>query len=240
MKVWLITGGTHGIGKALCDLVREKGDVVVTCSRSNLDVHDEFVADHFRADVAKVKDARGFVQWAIERYGRIDVLVNCAGVYQRDDVVDTATEDWNELIGTNLNGTFYTCRTAAQWMMTQRGTPAGVIVNVVSYVTKFMPPGRAAYAASKAGVLALTMTLAQEMSAHGVRVNAFSPWKTKTRMDVDEEGKVTPEEAAWELFAVANYDDTGKFFISTTQQRIIQEDVAEDYSDRLYRELRDE
>jgi NAD(P)-dependent dehydrogenase (short-subunit alcohol dehydrogenase family) len=195
--IWLITGGTHGIGKALCEYATEQGHDVVTCSREDF-------------DVSNPKAAEVLVHETAHEYGQIDVLVNNASIYERSSVEHTSIDFWNKCIGTNLNGTFYMCKYVLPHM---KQNDFGRIINVSSYVAKYSPAERAAYTCSKLAVLGLTETLAKEVEPYNIKVNAFSPLKTATRMDVDGTAVCSPEEAAQQLYNVHKSDKTGKFFI---------------------------
>lgn len=210
-RVWLITGGSQGIGKAACELLRERGDKVVTCSRYSQNCN----GDCRCARVNHYQEATNLIEYAIEKHGRIDVLVNNAGVYKRSDVADTNIYDWEGILSVNLHGAFYMCHGAVPEMKKQG---SGTIINVTSYVAKFLPAGRAAYNCSKLALLGLTVTLAREVRQHGIRVNAWSPWKTATRMDVDGTATRTAEESARQLLALAGSDVTGKFVIADEEQ----------------------
>jgi NAD(P)-dependent dehydrogenase (short-subunit alcohol dehydrogenase family) len=206
--IWLITGGTHGIGKALCELVAEHGHEVVTCSREDYDVSDPMMAE-------------ALVHKTAHEYGQIDVLVNNASIYERATVEHTSIDFWNKCIGTNLNGTFYMCKFVVPHMKQQQ---SGKIINVSSYVANFSPVERAAYNCSKLAVLGLTETLAKEVVDDNIKVNAFSPLKTATRMDVDETAVCSPEEAARQIYdlyewQVGHRHCTGKFFVGREEAK---------------------
>lgn len=201
--IWLITGGTHGIGKALCEYAVFQGNEVVTCSRDDYDVSDPTMVE-------------ALVKKTISNYGQIDVLVNNAAIYDRSTVENTSNSFWQECINTNLNGTFYMCKYVLPYMKDQN---FGRIINVSSYVAQFSPAERAAYNCSKLAVLSLTETLAKEIKSYNIKVNAFSPYKTATRMDVDGTGLVKPEEAAKQLYDMHTYSQTGKFFIAGAETK---------------------
>ena len=194
--IWLITGGTHGIGKALCEHVVEQGHDVVTCSRVDYDISDP-------------KMAEALVHKTVRLYGQIDVLVNNAAIYERSSVEHTSVDFWNKCIDINLNGTFYMCKYALSHMK------CGKIINVSSYVAQYSPPERSAYTCSKLAVLGLTETLAKEMP--DFNVNAFSPKKTATRMDIDGTAEVTPEEVAKQIYDLHKYEGTGKYFLGSEE-----------------------
>ena len=196
--IWLVTGGTAWIGKALCEHVRNKGHEVVTCSRLYF-------------DISNPDEAELLVKQAIRRHGRIDVLVNNAGIYKRSTVEETSINFWDRCIGTNLNGTFYMCKNVVPYMKEQN---FGRIINVASYVAYFSPPERAAYNSSKLAVLGFTETLAKELADYDIKVNSYSPVKTATRMDVDKVATSQPEDAAREMYELHKTEETGKYFLA--------------------------
>ena len=120
-----------------------------------------------------------------ERFGRVDFVVNNAGAARGSDrvpVVELAIEDWHKVMNVNLNGTFYMSRAFGQALIEQG--EGGAIINISSIAGKILPPNTAAYAASKAGIQALSASMAQEVGRHGVRVNAICPGVIDTyRMD---------------------------------------------------------
>ena len=170
----LVTGGTRGIGAAVVDALRERGWTVATLSRNG--------GGDLRADVGD-PDAveRAFVE-ARQRFGPIHVLVNNAG-HRRDGLaIRMSAEDWGTVVDTNLSGAFHCTRRALDDMLSARW---GRIVNVSSVVAERANPGQANYAASKAGMLALTRTVAREMARKGVTCNAVLPGVIETDMTAD-------------------------------------------------------
>jgi NAD(P)-dependent dehydrogenase (short-subunit alcohol dehydrogenase family) len=127
----------------------------------------------------------------VKEFGRIDFVVNNAGAARGNDrvpVVELGVETWRQVIDVNLNGTFYMSRACGRRMIEQG--EGGVIVNISSIAGKMLPPSAAAYASSKAGIQALTACMAQEVGAHGIRVNAVCPGIVDTyRMDDIPRGK---------------------------------------------------
>jgi len=169
----LVTGGTRGIGAAVADVLRERGWKVVTLSRNGGDV---------QADVADPEAVERAFAEARERFGPVHVLVNNAG-HRRDGLaIRMSAEEWGSVVETNLSGAFHCTRRALDDMLSARW---GRIVNVSSVVAERANPGQANYAASKAGLLALTRTVAREMARKGVTCNAVLPGVIETDMTAD-------------------------------------------------------
>ena len=169
----LVTGGTRGIGAAVADALRERGWNVATLSRNGGDL---------KADVSDAEAVdRAFVE-ARERFGPVHVLVNNAGQHRDGLAIRMSAEDWESVLATNLSGAFHCTRRALDDMLSARW---GRIVNVSSIVAERANPGQANYAASKAGLLALTRTVAREMARKGVTCNAVLPGVIETDMTAD-------------------------------------------------------
>jgi NAD(P)-dependent dehydrogenase (short-subunit alcohol dehydrogenase family) len=169
----LVTGGTRGIGAAVADALRERGWNVATLSRNGGDL---------QADVSDPEAVeRAFVE-ARDRFGPVHVLVNNAGQRRDGLAIRMSAEDWGSVVDTNLSGAFHCTRRALDDMLSARW---GRIVNVSSIVAERANPGQANYAASKAGLLALTRTVAREMARKGVTCNAVLPGVIETDMTAD-------------------------------------------------------
>jgi 3-oxoacyl-[acyl-carrier protein] reductase len=186
-KTALVTGGSRGIGAAVVRELAAAGASVVVGYRTGADeaaeLADEVGARAVQADVASPDGAAHLVEQA----GDIDVLVNNAGL-TRDGLLARMTDaDWREVIETNLSSVFYTCRAVTRPMMKKRG---GVIVNVSSIVGLHGNWGQTNYAASKAGIIGFTKSLARELGSRGVRANVVAPGYVSTRLT-----DVIPEEA---------------------------------------------
>ena len=186
-KLALVTGGSRGIGRAIAlELGRAGADVVVGY-RTGRD-EAEAVAREIggRAVEADVSDAASAAA-LVESAGDVDVLVNNAGLTRDGLLVRMSDEDWRTVIDTNLSSVFYTCRAAARPMMRKR---AGSIVNVSSIVGVHGNWGQTNYAASKAGIIGFTKSLARELGSRNVRANVVAPGYVKTQLT-----DVLPEEA---------------------------------------------
>ncbi|MEZ5817148.1 MAG: SDR family NAD(P)-dependent oxidoreductase [Hyphomicrobiaceae bacterium] len=185
----IVTGAGHGIGAAIATRLAADGASVVVAdiSAQRAEAHAaSIVASGGRAEAhaVDVKD-RGQVEatvaHAVEAFGRLDVLVNAAGIMDRAPALEMDDALWHRIIDTNLYGTFVFCQVGARAMINAGN--GGRIVNVASNSGFFGGRGRIAYGASKAGVMNLTQTLAIELAEHGILVNAVAPGPTKTRDD---------------------------------------------------------
>jgi NAD(P)-dependent dehydrogenase (short-subunit alcohol dehydrogenase family) len=171
-RVALVTGASRGIGHDLALALQGAGAAVVSGVRSG-DAPTESVP----IDLRDVESIRAAVDAVVERHGRIDVLVNNAGVGTNHDALDATEEEWDELLDVNLKGLFFTCQAAGRHMV-QAGY--GRIVNMSSQAGHVGIRRHAGYSASKGGVELLTKVLALEWGAHGVTVNTVAPTFVRT------------------------------------------------------------
>jgi 3-oxoacyl-[acyl-carrier protein] reductase len=184
-KVVLVTGGSRGIGRACAVAFAKAGGTVVLTYAGNTAAAEETVrlagplSRAVKFDVADTAACAAAVQDVLSRDGRLDVLVNNAGVAVDGLSVRVKDEEWDRQLDTNLKGAFALARAAARPMMKQRG---GAIINLVSVVGEMGNAGQAAYAASKAGLIGLTKALARELGSRNIRVNAVSPGFIDTDM----------------------------------------------------------
>ena len=193
-KTALVTGASRGIGRAVATELAHAGASVVIGYRGGADeagaLAHELSARAIQADVSSPEDAKRLVTEA----GDIDVLVNNAGV-TRDGVLARMTDDdWRTVLETNLSSVFFTCRAVARGMMKRR---AGSIVNVSSIVGLHGNWGQTNYAASKAGIIGFTKSLAQELGSRGVRANVVAPGYIRTRLT-----DAIPEEARTKMLGL--------------------------------------
>jgi 2-deoxy-D-gluconate 3-dehydrogenase len=187
-KKALVTGGSRGLGRAIALALAEAGADVAVASRS-LDVLGQVVneiqskkRDSFavEVDVAESDSVANMVEATVAHFGRIDILVNSAGVAWTERIVDMNDGTWDWVVKTNLYGTFYCCRQVGQVMIRQK---SGSIINLASIAGVKGPPSLGAYAASKGGVMALTKVLALELVRYDIRVNAIAPGYFRTDMN---------------------------------------------------------
>jgi 3-oxoacyl-[acyl-carrier protein] reductase len=192
-KTALVTGASRGIGRAIAVELARAGASVVVGYRSGADearaVADEIGGRAVEADVSNADEAKRLVDDA----GDLDILVNNAGLTRDGVLARMPDEDWRVVIETNLSSVFYTCRAAARPMMRKRG---GAIVNISSVVGVHGNWGQTNYAASKAGIIGFTKSLARELGSRGVRANVVAPGYVKTQLT-----DVLPEEATGAMLA---------------------------------------
>jgi len=183
----LVTGASRGIGRAIAEELARAGAEVVVGYRSGKDEAEELATAiggrAVQADVSSSDDAKRLVEEA----GDIDVLVNNAGLTRDGLLARMPDDDWRTVIETNLSSVFYTCRAVTRPMMKKRG---GSIVNVSSVVGVHGNWGQTNYAASKAGIIGFTKSLARELGSRNIRANVVAPGYVKTALT-----DVLPEEA---------------------------------------------
>ncbi|RLG40077.1 MAG: short-chain dehydrogenase [Thermoproteota archaeon] len=197
-KVAIITGAGSGIGRATALLFAEEGAKVVICdiAESGAEVCKEITerggeAIFIKVDVSKAKDVAYLIEKTIERYGRLDVLVNNAGIPSSGTVLDITEAEWDRVLDVNLKGAFLCSKYAIPEMMKGGG---GVIVNVASVLGLVGGKGEAAYCASKGGLIALTKALALDFAEYKIRVNCICPGSVETPMRQRIMASKAPEE----------------------------------------------
>ena len=187
-KIALVTGGSRGIGRAAVEQFAADGADVVFLYHSNREAAETLAgeiqsrgqkAHAVPADVRDAARAQQVVDEIIERAGRLDVLVNSAGIVMDGLLGAMTAEQWREVIETNLFGTYNYCRAVSQQMLYQR---SGSIVNLSSTAAEFASRGQVNYAASKGGIDGLTRAMAKEFAPRKVRVNAVAPGMIETDM----------------------------------------------------------
>jgi 3-oxoacyl-[acyl-carrier protein] reductase len=184
----LVTGGTRGIGKAMVEaFAAEKANVAFTYRSSSAEA-DALVATleaagvqaiGIQADSANPEAAEQVIAQILEKWGSIDVLVNNAGITRDNLMLKMTHDDWDAVLDTNLKGAFSYCKAVYRPMMKQR---SGKIINIASIVGIMGNPGQANYAASKAGLIGFSKSLAKELGARGITVNVVAPGFVATEM----------------------------------------------------------
>ena len=190
-KLALVTGGSRGIGKACAlELAKAGYDVVINYA-GNVEAANKTVeelkalgsnSEAYKFDVSNAEQVNAGINEIFEKYGRIDVLVNNAGITRDGLFMRMSEENWNAVIDTNLSSAFYVSQPVVKIMMKQR---SGAIINMASVVGVSGNAGQANYSAAKAGLIGLTKTLAKELGSRGIRVNAVAPGFIATDMTKD-------------------------------------------------------
>ncbi|HAL29124.1 MAG TPA: 3-oxoacyl-[acyl-carrier-protein] reductase [Coriobacteriia bacterium] len=187
-RVALVTGGSRGIGAAIAARLAAEGASVAIGFAGREEAASEVVsaiegaggrALALQGDISDPEASAALVERTVSEYGRLDVLVNNAGITRDGLLVRMSDDDWHAVIETNLSGAFYTTRAASRIMMKQR---AGSIVNIASVVGMMGNAGQVNYAAAKAGLIGMTKTVARELAGRGVRANAVAPGFIETEM----------------------------------------------------------
>ena len=209
-KVALVTGGAQGIGKAVSLLLARNGaDIVV--SDVNLEKAEETAREvqalgrkalAIKADVATLSDVEKMVDTAMAQFGKVDILVNNAGIARDKLILRMTEEDWDTVLNINLKGTFNCTKAVVRHMSKQK---YGKIVNIASVVGEMGNAGQGNYAASKAGVIGFTKTIAREFAQRGINVNAIAPGYIETPMT-----DALPDKVKEELKRLIPLDRLGK------------------------------
>lgn len=193
--VAVITGGTRGIGLAIAQRLAADGYDLLLTYRGDAEAADAAKAELTEsgrqievvaADVSTAEGATETIDAAVKAFGKIDVLVNNAGITRDNLIMRMSEDDWDAVLSTNLKGAFLTSKAVVRPMLRQR---SGRIINITSVVGRMGNAGQANYAAAKAGLIGLTKTLAKEVGSRGITVNAVAPGFIDTRLT-----DVLPEE----------------------------------------------
>jgi 3-oxoacyl-[acyl-carrier protein] reductase len=187
-RVALVTGSARGIGRAIAGELAARGAAIVVNYARSADAAEDLVREieagggkavAIGGDVADPAVAASLVEGAVVAFGKLDILVNNAGINRDGLAMRMSDEDWRAVIEVDLSGAFYCAREAAKIMVRQR---SGVIVNVSSVIGLIGNAGQVNYAAAKAGLLGMTKSLARELAARSIRVNAVAPGFIETEM----------------------------------------------------------
>jgi NAD(P)-dependent dehydrogenase (short-subunit alcohol dehydrogenase family) len=185
----LITGASKGLGRAMALALADAGARLALVSRDLTQLNETAVAarkcgieaDTFQADITDEAQVRNLERTITGRFGKIQILVNNAGINLRKPVTDFTLEEWNRVMNTNLTGVFLMCRSCVTQM---KGQGYGRILNLTSIMSHVALAGRTAYAASKTGLLGFTRALALELAPDQITVNGISPGPIATEMNL--------------------------------------------------------
>jgi glucose 1-dehydrogenase len=189
-KAAVITGASLGIGSAIALAFAKEGAAVAVDYRSHPDEAKQIVdqiegsggrATSVRADVSSPEDVKNLIQRAVDEFGRLDVMINNAGMEEKMPFLDTPLEVWNRTIAVNLTGAWLGCQEAARQMVRQGGS--GRIINISSVHEDLPMPTNSPYCAAKGGLRMLMRTIAVELAPHNITVNNIAPGAVDTPMD---------------------------------------------------------
>ena len=190
-KVAIVTGGSRGIGRATALALASEGATIVVNYASSSGAAEAVVAEiagnggeaiALQADVSKPDQVDSLIGTTMEKYGKIDVLVNNAGITRDTLLLRMKLEEWQAVIDLNLTGVFLCTKAVSKIMLKQR---SGRIINITSVAGQMGNPGQANYSAAKAGVIGFTRTVAKELASRGITVNAVAPGFIETDMTQD-------------------------------------------------------
>lgn len=189
-KVVVVTGSARGIGRRIAERFYAAGAKVALCSISKTgkeELMQEIAGDDrsrimaLSADVSRPEEVAAFLQAVVDAFGTIDVLVNNAGIYSKEDTCEVTEERYDKVMDANLKSVFFAC----QWFFKHHlaADTTGNVVNIASVSSVTYVPDNALYNVSKAGVVTLTKTFARDMGKHGIRVNAVGPGSIPTDLN---------------------------------------------------------
>lgn len=185
----IVTGGSRGIGKCLVEnLARDGHNVLLNYNKSEkqaLKIQRDlqeggYLVEVFKADISKRKDVNSMIDFAIEKFGNIDVLINNAGIAKLQMFQDVTDDDWEEIINTNLKSAFYMSQAVLPNMIHKKN---GLIINISSIWGQVGASCETVYSISKAGLDAMTKSLAKELGPSNIRVNSIAPGVIDTEMN---------------------------------------------------------
>ena len=187
-KVALVTGGTRGIGKGICEKFVQEGATLVFTYLSSEDKANALATElsvngakvlPIRSDASQLEQAEKLIETIVEKYGQVDVVVNNAGVTRDNLLMRMKEEDWDAVIDTNLKSVFNLTKAVQRTMLKQR---SGSIINISSVVGVQGNAGQSNYAASKAGIIGFSKSIAKELGSRNIRCNAIAPGFIETEM----------------------------------------------------------
>src|SRR5687767_3359662 len=187
-RVAVITGGSKGLGKAMAESLGRAGAKLALVARNAAELSATakelkgagMEAEAFPADVTKEADVRRIEQAVVERFGKVHILINNAGINIRKSITEFSLEEWNKVVDTSLTAAFLCCRSFVPHM---KGQGYGRIINMTSIMSHVAIAGRTAYASAKHGLLGLTRALALELTTEKITVNGISPGPFATELN---------------------------------------------------------
>lgn len=188
-KVVVVTGASRGIGRGIAEYLARQGYIVVAdynkSEKEAMQLKENLKKENinieiFKANVSNRLEVRKLIEHTIKKYSRIDCIINNAGIDQIKMFSDITDEDWNNIINNNLNSVFYMCQESLKYMISEKN---GTIINISSIWGQIGASCESAYAVSKAGIDALTRSLAKELGPSNIRVNSIAPGFIDTDMN---------------------------------------------------------
>lgn len=189
-KVAIVTGASRGIGREIARTLAKKENIQVIANYNQSEKEakelqeelkqENINIDIFKADVSKREEVKNMVEYTAQKYGRVDILINNAGIDQIKEFTQVTDEDWNNIINTNLYSVFATSQEAVRYMINQK---TGCIINISSVWGLVGGSCEVIYSTSKAGIDGLTKALAKELGPSNIRVNSIAPGLIDTRMN---------------------------------------------------------
>ena len=234
-KLAIVTGGGSGIGRGIAEAYAAEGADIVVADVNLAGAQETIATVHslgrrgvaIRTDVADPAQVLALVDATRETFGKIDILVNVAGVMNAYPLLETTVEQWDQTLDVNLKGTFLCLQAVARVMVAQGH---GTIINTTSILGRNARPKRAAYCASKAGIILLTQTAALELGPLGIRVNAIAPGSIMTPLV--RSAPITPEALARKIASIPlkrqgdPADLTGPaIFLASDESRYVTGDI---------------
>lgn len=196
MKAVLVTGASRGIGKCIAENLAKSGYTVIANYNKSInqalklqnDLKEEgFNIEIFKADVSKKVEVKNMIDYIIEKFGSIDILINNAGIAKLQMFCDVTDNDWEEMINTNLKSAFYCTQMVLPGMVKQK---SGCIINITSIWGQVGASCETVYSISKAGLDAMTKSLAKELGPSNIRVNSVSPGVIDTDMNTNIDNEI--------------------------------------------------
>lgn len=183
-KVVIVTGASRGIGNSIAKLLaKDDYQVIANYNKSEVEakkLKEEFGVDIFQADVSKREEVKALINYTINKYNKIDCIINNAGIDQVKMFVDITDKDWEYMIQNNLNSVFYMCQETIPYMVNRK---EGSIINISSIWGQIGASCESHYAATKAAIDAITKSLAKELGDSNIRVNSIAPGIIDTEMN---------------------------------------------------------
>ncbi|HDN86166.1 MAG TPA: 3-oxoacyl-[acyl-carrier-protein] reductase [Candidatus Omnitrophica bacterium] len=193
-KVIIVTGGAQGIGKSISEeFARRKAKIVIfdvkeeVLAETQKELSSYSLVDSFLVDVTDFSQVEDTVKKVIDKHSRVDILVNNAGITKDNIILRLSEEEWDKVLAVNLKGAFNCTKAVIKFMLKQK---EGVIINISSIIGLRGNIGQANYAASKAGLIAFTKSVAREVGSRNIRVNAVAPGFIMTKMTQDLPEKI--------------------------------------------------